>query len=65
MNHRYAKSPNGGNRTEDPGSETQFTASLTALLGMLQNHRTDRGDQGASQPQEHERNNSRNTGFER
>jgi hypothetical protein len=65
MNHRYVKSPDGGNTTEDLRGETQFTASLAALLGMLRNHRTDGVEQGSSQPQDHERNSQRNAGFDR
>jgi hypothetical protein len=65
MNHRYGKSPDGGNTTEDLRGETQFTASLAALLGMLRNHPTDRVEQGVRQPQDHERNNPRNGGFDR
>lgn len=64
MNHRYAKSPDGGNATEELRGETQFTASLAALLGMLRNHQPDRAEQGASQPQDHDRNSQRNSGFD-
>lgn len=65
MNHRYVKSPDGGNATEDLRGETQFTASLAALLGMLRNQRADRMEQGAGQPADHERNGQRNSGFDR